>query len=127
MTIPCPAGDNGQESMRIQDPTEQIDAGTNTECSQLDNIAVTIIKTHEELRSMNAQMVETLSKVYQFAEKLVQVNIKQEGVIKWQEEKLESMERRERRVKEAERDRRVSAEHRNNHHHRRDRRVFFFK
>ena len=125
MTIPCPAGDNGQESMRIQDPTEQIDAGTNTECSQLDNIAATIIKTHEELRSMNAQMVETLSKVYQFAEKLVQVNIKQEGVIKWLEEKLESMERRERRVKEAERDRRVRAEHRDNHHHGRDRRVFF--
>ena len=45
---------------------------------------------------MNAQMVETLSKVYEFAEKLVQVNIKQEGVIKWLEEKLDSMERRER-------------------------------
>ena len=40
-------------------------------------------------------MVETLSMVYEFAEKLVQVNIKQEGVIKLLEEKLDSMEREE--------------------------------
>ena len=63
---------------------------------------------------MNAQMV------YQFAEMLVQVNIKQEGVIKRLEEKLDSMERRERTVEEAERDRRVRVEHRDSHHHRRD-------
>ena len=50
-------------------------------------------------------MVETLSMVYKFAEKLVQVNIKQEGVIKLLEEKIDSMER-ERRVEVAERDRR---------------------
>ena len=97
MTIPSPTGDNGQQSNSIQGPTEMtIVVGTNTECSQLDNIAATIIKTHEELGSVNAQMVETLIKVYEFAEKLVQVNIKQEGVIKRLEEKLDSMERRER-------------------------------
>ena len=111
MTIPSPAGDNEQHSKRIQDPTEHVDAGTNTECTQLDNIAATTIKTYEELRSMNAQMVETLSKVYGFAEKLVQVNIKQEGVIKRLEEKLDRMERR---VEEAERDRRLRTEHRDN-------------
>ena len=66
-------------------------------------------------------MVETLSMVYEFAEKLVQVNIKQDGVIKLLEEKLDSMER-ERRVEVAERDRRIRAEHRDMHHHRRDRR-----
>ena len=119
MTIPNPAGDNEQQSKRIQDPTEQVDAGTNTECTQLDNIAATTIKTHKEFRFMNAQMVETLSKVYGFAEKLVQVNIKQEGVIKRLEEKLDRMERR---LEEAERDRRIRAEHRDNHHHRRDKR-----
>ena len=66
-------------------------------------------------------MVETLSMVYEFAEKLVQVNIKQEGAIKLLEEKLDRMER-ERRVEVAERDRRIRAEHRDMHHHRRDRR-----
>ena len=71
---------------------------------------------------MNSQMVETLSKVYEFAEKLVQVNIKQEGVIRGLEEKLDSMERRERRVEEAERDRRIRAEQRDSYHYRRDRR-----
>ena len=56
MTIPSPTGDNGQQSNSIQGPTETaIDVGTNTECSQLDNIATTIYKTHEELRSMDAQ------------------------------------------------------------------------
>ena len=59
MTIPSPAGDN-EQTKRIQDTTEKVDAGTNTECTQLDNIAATIIKTHEEVRSMNPQMVETL-------------------------------------------------------------------
>ena len=49
MTIPSPAGDNEQQSKRIQNPIEQVDAGTNTECTQLDNIAATTIKTHEEL------------------------------------------------------------------------------
>ena len=70
---------------------------------------------------MKSQMVETLSKVCEFAEKLIQVNIKQEGVIQRLEEKLDSMERRERKVEEAERDRRIRALHRDNHH-RRDRR-----
>ena len=123
MTNTSPTGDNGQKSNSIQGPTETaIDVGTNTECSQLDNIAATITKTHEELGFVNAQMVETLSKVYEFAEKLVQVNIKQEGVIKRLEEKLDSMERRERKEEEAERDRRVRAEHRDSHHYRRHRR-----
>ena len=45
------------------------------------------MKTHEEVKSMNSQMVETLSKVYEFDEKLVQVNIKQERVIRRLEEK----------------------------------------
>ena len=118
MNIPSPAGDN-EQIKRIQDTTEKVDAGMNTECPQLDDIAATVIKTHEEVRSMNSQMVETLSKLYGFAEKLVQVNIKQEGVIQLLEEKLDSMERR---VEEAERDRRIRAVHRDNHHHGRDRR-----
>ena len=67
-----PTVDNGQQSNSIQDPTETaLEVGTNTECSQLDNTAANIIKTHEEIQSMNAHMVETLSKVYEFAEKLV--------------------------------------------------------
>ena len=94
MNIPSPAGDN-EQIKRIQDTTEKVDAGTNSECTQLDNIEATVIKTHEEVRSMKSQMVETLSKVNEFAEKLVQVNIKQEGVIQRLEEKLDSMERRE--------------------------------
>ena len=85
------------------------------------NKTIYVIKTHEEVRSMNSQMVETLSKVYEFAEKLVQVNIKQEGVIQRLEEKIDSMERRERKMEEAERDRRIRAVQRDNHH-RRDRR-----
>ena len=121
MNIPSPAGDN-EQIKRIQNTTEKVDAGTNTECTQLEDIAATVMKTHEEVKSMNYQMVETLSKVYEFAEKLVQVNIKQEGVIRRLEEKLDSMERRERRVEEAESDRRIRAEQRDNHNHRRDRR-----
>ena len=120
MNIPSPAGDN-EQIKRIQDTTVKVDAGTNTECTQLDHIAATVIKTHEEVRSMNSQMAETLSKVYEFAVKLVQVNIKQEGVIQRLEENSESIERRERRVEEAGRNRRIRAVHRDNHH-RRDRR-----
>ena len=120
MNIPSPAGDN-EQIKRIQDTTVKVDAVTNTECNQLDDIAATVIKTHEEVKSMNSQMVETLSKAYEFA-KLVQVNIKQEGVIRRLEEKLDSMERRGRRVEEAERDRRIRAEQRDNHNHRRDKR-----
>ena len=62
MNIPSPAGDN-EQIKRIQDTTVKVDAGTNTECNQLDDIAATVIKTHEEVKSMNSQMVETLSKV----------------------------------------------------------------
>ena len=117
MNISSPAGDN-EQIKRLQDTTVKVDAGTNTECNQLDEIAATVMKTHEEVKSMNSQMVETLSKIYEFAEKIVQVNIKQEGVIRRLEEKLDSMERRERRVEEAERDRRIRAVNRDNHHHR---------
>ena len=117
MNISSPAGDSEQIE-GLLDTSVKVDAGTNTECNQLDEIAATVMKTHDEVKSMNSQMVETLSKVYEFAEKLVQVNIKQEGVIRRLEEKLDSMERRERRLEEAERDRRNRAIHRDNHHHR---------
>ena len=86
MNNPSPAEDN-EQIKRIQDTAVKVDAETNTECTQLDDIAAIVIKTHEEVRSMNSQMVETLSKVYEFAEKLVQVNIKQEGVVQRLEEK----------------------------------------
>ena len=57
MNIPSPAGDN-EQIKRIQDTTEKVDAGTHTECTKLDDIATTVIKTHEEVRSMNSQMVD---------------------------------------------------------------------
>ena len=57
MNIPSPAGDN-EQIKRIQDTTEKVDARTNTECTKLDDIAATVIKTHEEVRSMNSQMVD---------------------------------------------------------------------
>ena len=80
MTNTSPTGDNGQKSNSIQGPTETaIDVGTNTECSQLDNIAATITKTHEELGSVNAQMVETLSKVYELRRSWYKLTLSRKG------------------------------------------------
>ena len=41
MNIPSPAGDN-EQIKRIQDTTVKVDAGTNTECTELDDIAATV-------------------------------------------------------------------------------------
>ena len=55
MTIPSPAGDNEQQSKRIQNPIEQVDAGTNTR-----QYSGNYYQDTRRIDDMNAQMVETL-------------------------------------------------------------------